>query len=175
MGRSRSRNHHVCVFSSTKTTFLIHKRSERATEENDGVAPSPSRKTRPRNKPPQRQGRATPFHTSTRRRRAPVAATGMWRGTLLKRTARRTRHASKANDTHNKQPATQKNSTRRERLAQARTANQGPGPAPPRRPLHIIQVERPANKAAPPKQARPSRVPTATRSVRPQKHERRVR
>ena len=31
----------------------------------ENVAPSPSRKTRPRNEPPQRQGRATPLHTRT--------------------------------------------------------------------------------------------------------------
>ena len=45
----------------------------------------------------------------------------------------------------NPQQAPPKNNARREGIAQ------GPGPARPRRPLHIIQVERPANKAAPPK------------------------
>ena len=96
------------------------------------------RKKRPRNEPPQRQGRATPLHTSTP---SPRTRSSIERGepALV--------HTPKANNTHNKQPPKKKHWTRKKH---ART-NQGPGPAPPRRPLHIIQVERPANRAASPK------------------------
>ena len=113
----------------------------------ENVAPSPSRKTRPRNEPPQRQGRRL-RSTQARRRRAPVDGTGRRREYTRSSSGQRAAHVIP--QTHN-QAATQKNNTRRERLAQARITNQGPGPARPRRPLHIIQVERPANKAAPPK------------------------
>ena len=60
----------------------------------------------------------------------------------------------------NPQQAPPKNNARREGIAQ------GPGPARPRRPLHIIQVERPANKAAPPKrEADAAYPPQHTRSA----------
>ena len=106
------------------------------------------RKKRPRNEPPQRQGRATPLHTSTpspraRRRDWPAPRTR----SSIERGEPALVHTPKANNTHNKQPPKKKHSTRKKH---ART-NQGPGPAPPRRPLHIIQVERPANRAASPK------------------------
>ena len=155
----------MSVCSSTNTAFLTHKRwSDRPTEEKRRRRSlSPSKDETPaKSHHKDRGGRLR--STRTRRRRAPVDATGMWRGTLLKRTARRTRHASKANDTHNKQPATQKNSTRRERLAQARTTNQGPGPARPRRPLHIIERPRQQSRAT---KASPSRRGTHRNTLGP--------
>ena len=81
-GRSRSRNHRVCLIKYKHD--IPYTKAERASDrpkKNDGVAPSPSRKTRRSNEPPQRQGRATPLHTQARRRRAPVDATGRRRGT----------------------------------------------------------------------------------------------
>ena len=66
VGRSRSRNHRVCLIKYKHD--IPYTKAERATDrpkKNDGVAPSPSRKTRRSNEPPQRQGRATPLHTST--------------------------------------------------------------------------------------------------------------
>ena len=79
--------------------------------------------------------------TRARRRRTPVAATGRRRGTQALRAESPPTRMSylKANP----QQAPPKNNARREGIAQ------GPGPARPRRPLHTI--ERPANKAAPPK------------------------
>ena len=79
--------------------------------------------------------------TRARRRRTPVAATGRRRGTQALRAESPPTRMSylKANP----QQAPPKNNARREGIVQ------GPGPARPRRPLHTI--ERPANKAAPPK------------------------
>ena len=130
------------------------------------------RKKRPRNEPPQRQGRATPLHTSTpspraRRRDWPAPRTR----SSIERGEPALVHTPKANNTHNKQPPKKKHSTRKKH---ART-NQGPGPAPPRRPLYIVQVERPAKESRVTKARSRRRVPTATRTVRPQKHERRAR
>ena len=106
------------------------------------------RKKRPRNEPPQRQGRATPLHTSTpspRARRRDRPAPRYTRSSSGERAAHVTAQSEPTTSSHSK------SNTRREGFAQAKTTNQGPDPAPPRRPLHIIQVERPANKAAPPK------------------------
>ena len=175
--RSRSSsNHHVCMFVYKHDASYTHAVAERATDRGKRTASlPPSRERRdPATSPPKDRG-VRLRSTRARRRRAPVDATGRRRAAST--------HALQANSapphiipqSEPKPSSHSKSNTRRERFAQARTTNQGPGPAPPRRPLHIIQVERPANKAAPPKQARPSRVPTATRSVRPQKHERRVR
>ena len=101
-----------------------------------------------RREPPQRQGRATPLHTSTpspraRRRDWPAPRTR----SSIERGEPALVHTPKANNTHNKQPPKKKHSTRKKH---ART-NQGPGPAPPRRPLHIIQGRETRQRAAPPK------------------------
>ena len=150
LGRSRSSNHHVCVFVykhdlSYTSGARIRRRRSLSLESRD---PATSHHK-------DRGGRLR--STRARRRRAPVAATGTLRAAstraLQADSAPPTCHTSKR--THNKQPL--KNNTRRERIAQARTTNQGPRPPPPRRPLHII--ERPANKAAPPKQAQADVVP----------------
>ena len=89
--------------------------------------------------------------TQTRHRRAPVDATGRRREYTRSSSGQRAAHISYLKANPQQAASHSKSNTRRERIAQARTTNQGPGPAPPRRPLHIIQVERPANKAAPPK------------------------
>ena len=106
------------------------------------------RKKRPRNEPPQRQGRATPLHTSTP---SPRARRRDWPAPRTRSSSERGEpalvHTPKANNTHNKQPPKKKHSTRKKH---ART-NQGPGPAPPRRPLHIIQGRETRQRAAPPK------------------------
>ena len=168
LGRSRSSNHHVCVFVykhdlSYTSGARIRRRRSLSLESRD---PATSHHK-------DRGGRLR--STRARRRRAPVAATGTLRAAstraLQADSAPPTCHTSKR--THNKQPL--KNNIRRERIAQARTTNQGPGPARPRRPLHIIQVERPAKESHATKARSRRRVPTATRSARPQKHERRAR
>ena len=167
---SRRRNHHAVVVRLQTRPFL-HKRSE-SKKRHDAVAPSPSRKKRRRNEPPQRQGRATPLHTSTpspraRRRDRPAP--------------RYTRSSSRQSAAHvipQSQPTTSshsKSNTRREGIAQARTTNQGPGPARPRRRPHTIIASRETRQQSRATKARSRRrVPTATHSVRPQKHKRRV-
>ena len=151
LGRSRSSSsNHVCLIVY-KHEVSYTQAVERATDRGK-MTPSlpPSRERRdPATSPPKDRG-VRLRSTRARRRRAPVDATGRRRAAST--------HALQANSapphiipqSEPKPSSHSKSNTRRERFAQARTTNQGPGPAPPRRPLHIIQVERPANRAAPP-------------------------
>ena len=128
---------------------------------------SPSKDETRRREPPQRQGRATPLHTSTpspRARRRDWPAPRYTRSSI-ERGEPALVHTPKANNTHNKQPPKKKHSTRKKH---AKT-HQGPGPAPPRRPLHIIQVERPRQQSRATRARSRRRVSTATHSVRPSK------
>ena len=162
-------SHHVCVFVYKHD--VSYTQAERATErpkKNDGVAPSPSRKTRRRNEPPQGQGRRL-RSTQARRRRAPVDGTGRRREYTRSSSGQRAAHVIP--QTHN-QAATQKNNTRRERLAQARITNQGPGPATTSLTSSHHRETRQQSCATKARSRR--RVPTATHSARPQKHERRA-
>ena len=163
----------MLVCSSTNTTFLTHKRSERATEENDAVALSPSKDETRRREPPQRQGRATPLHTSTRRRRAPVDATGMWRGTLLKRTARahvipKGEQYPEQAASHSKVTLDAKSSASKDHQPRTRSSTTSSIAS-----HHTSRETRQQSGATKARSRR--RVSSATRSVRPQKHERRVR
>ena len=135
----------------------------------DAVALSPSKDETRRREPPQRQGRATPLHTSTpspraRRRDRHVARREYTRSSSGQRAA----HISYLKPTTSSH---QKNNTRREGFAQRLTKD--PVQQRPRRPLHAI--ERPAKEPSATKARSRRRVPTATHSARPQKHERRAR
>ena len=165
----------MLVCSSTNTTFLTHKRSERPTEENDAVAPSPSRKTRPGDESHHKDRGGRPRSTRARRRRAPVDATGRRRAREYTRSSsgEPAAHVSYLKANPQQAASHSKSNTRRERITQARTTNQGPGPPPPRRPHHTSRETRQQSRATKARSRR--RVPTATHSVRPQKHERRVR
>ena len=88
---------------------------------------------------------------------------------LFKRTARRPHIIPQSEPTTSSQPP--KSNTRRERIARGLTKD--PAQQRPRRPLHTI--ESPAKESRATKARSRRRVPTATHSVRPQKHERRVR
>ena len=167
LGRSRSSNHHVCVFVykhdlSYTSGARIRRRRSLSFEKRPGDESHHKDK-----------GRATPLHTSTpspraRRRDRPAPRVHA----LFERRPRRPHVIPQSEPTTSSHS---KSNTRREGFAQARTTNQGPGPAPPRRPLHSIQVERPAKESRATKARSTRRVPTATRSVRPHKHERRAR
>ena len=152
LGRSRSRSskHHVCVFVYKHDLSYTSGATERPTEENDAVAPSPPREETRRREPPQRQGRATPLHTSTpspraRRRDRHVARREYTRSSGGQRAA----HMSYLKANPQQAASHSKSNTRRERITQARTTNQGPGPPPPRRPHHTSRETR--QRAASPK------------------------
>ena len=144
--RSARSNHRV-VCSSTKTSGVSYTQAERATDrgkmtpslslslERRDPATRATTKTGEGDSAPHKH--AVAARPSTRPAGAAVHA-------LFERRARRPPIIPQT-----PQPSSHsKNNTRRERIAQGPG---GPGPARPRRPLHIIQVERPANKAAPPK------------------------
>ena len=154
----------MIVCSHTNTIFLHKRRAKTQMRRRDGVAPSPSRKTRPGDEShhKDRGGRPRSTRAHAVAARPSTRPAGAAAHALFKRTARRPHIIPQSEPTTSSQPP--KSNTRRERLAQARTTNQGPGPPPPRRPLHAI--ERPANKAAPPKrEADAAYPPQHTRSA----------
>ena len=162
----------MSVCSYTNTTFLTHKRrSERPTEENDGVAPLSL--SRERRDPATRattktgEGDSAPHEHAVAARPSTRPAGAASTRALRAESAPPTYHTSKR--THNKQPP--KNNTRRERIAQAPTKDPVQhGLVDPSTPSRETRQQSRATKARSRR-----RVPTATHSVRPQKHERRAR
>ena len=125
--------------------FLHHKRSDRPTEGKCRSLPLSKDETQKRATTKTGEGDSAPLHTSTpspRARRRDRPAPRYTRSSSGQRAA----HMSYLKANPQQAASHSKSNTRRERITQARTTNQGPGPAPPRRPLHIIQVERPAKE-----------------------------
>ena len=160
----------VCLY---RNTFLTQKRSERPTDRRKMAQSLPLSLEKTRRRATTKTGRATPLHnTHAVAARPSTRPAGAAVHALFKRIARA--HVIPKGEQYPQQAASHsKSNTRREGIAQARTTNQGPGPARPRRPLHAI--ERPAKESRATKARSRGHVPTATRWVRPQKHERRAR
>jgi len=111
VGRSRSRNHNVCVcsFTNNDLSYTSGGATDRP-KKNDAVAPSLSREeTRQRATTKTGEGDSAPHKHAVAARPSTRPARGAPRvHALFKRTARRPRHTSKANNTHNKQPPKKK-------------------------------------------------------------------
>ena len=95
----------MLVCSSINTTLLTHKRTDRPTEENDGVALSLERRDAETSPHKDRGGDSAP-HKHAVAARPSTGPAGAAVHALFKRRARRPRHTSKR--THNKQPAAKK-------------------------------------------------------------------
>ena len=166
----------MSVYSYKNTTFLTHKRSERATDREKMTPSLPlSLEKRPGHEPPRRQGRATPLHTSTpspRARRRDRPAPRYTRSSsgdpahshVIPKGEQYPNQAA----SHSKITLDAKGSASKDH--QPRTRSSTASSTPPHRTSRETRQQSGATKARSRR-----RVPTETHSARPQKHERRAR